>query len=355
MRLVKNVAVAASLLVGVIASAQTYTIVDLSPGTSFDETLAYSLNGFGQATGTGYIASTGELRALMFKNGQVIDLGMFGYPYGADGDQINNAGQIAGTGYGPGYHAVRWTNGQITHLGSIDGGYSTPFSMNNSGDIVGRAINGDGGGQGFSYIGGHFSALPVDRASCINDFDQYVGSVGYYWGLGEYLYSAEHGYIYSNGVLTELGDLGGGVRTNTEAYGINNSAQVVGYSTTTSGYYHAFLYHAGGMQDLGSLDAPQSRAYWINNRGQIVGTLESTVGGVYGFFLYSSGQMKHFESMLDTTSLLTWSDLVLTGINDNGWISGYGTINGTTHAFIAMPAMPTPVIGPTPLPINPIH
>ena len=43
--------------------------------------------------------------------------------------------------------------------------------------------------------------------------------------------------------ITDMGTLGGG--TNSYAYGVNTSGQVVGYSTITTGVYHAFVYTGG--------------------------------------------------------------------------------------------------------------
>ena len=62
-----------------------------------------------------------------------------GYPYGTDGVAINNSGQVAATGYGPGYHALLYSAGHVTHLGSIDGGYSEGLAINTLGHIVGPA------------------------------------------------------------------------------------------------------------------------------------------------------------------------------------------------------------------------
>ncbi|MBI5747805.1 MAG: hypothetical protein HZA00_01680 [Nitrospinae bacterium] len=68
--------------------------------------------------------------------------------------------------------------------------------------------------------------------------------------------------------ITDLGTLPGGNQS--YAYGINNSGQVVGSAFTEAGYYHAFLYSGGVMQDLGTLGGTHSFASGINDSGQVV-------------------------------------------------------------------------------------
>jgi probable HAF family extracellular repeat protein len=79
--------------------------------------------------------------------------------------------------------------------------------------------------------------------------------------------------------IKNLGTLGGNVSENgSVAWGINDSGQVVGFSTITStGETHAFLYLDGEMHDLNDLIPADSGwelddAYAINNSGQIVGS-----------------------------------------------------------------------------------
>lgn len=69
--------------------------------------------------------------------------------------------------------------------------------------------------------------------------------------------------------ITDLGTLDG---ISSEAYGLNGSGHVIGWSTTASGAVHAFLYRDGVMTDLGTLPGgTYSYATGISDLGQVVG------------------------------------------------------------------------------------
>ena len=121
--------------------------------------------------------------------------------------------------------------------------------------------------------------------------------------------------------VTELGTLGG---SESIAYGLNDTSQVVGASQTSTGAFHAFVWNDGAMLDLGTLGGETSRAWAINNAGVIVG--ESHLVGQSGdanfkAFIYQNRQMTALPTLGGT-----WSAAY--DINDSGVIAGlsYNTL-----------------------------
>ena len=331
-------AIAVAGLPAISSSQTTYTLEDMSVGSPYDGLSLNAINNAGHMTGYGVIGSTGEIHAFIFANGIFQDLGLLGYQ-ASDGIAINNSDQLAADGIGPGSTALSYSTGHAHRLGSVDGGYSSALSINSLGDIVGSAKNGDGVTVGFSWIGGVFTDLSpqgIYRAACINDSRQIVGSSGYYWVYGGYGHSSSHGCLYSGGAFTDLGSLTGDPRTNTEANGINATGQIVGYSTAADGSLHAVLYSSGTLQDLGTLDGANASAIAINSGGTIIGYLTNPYGANLGAFVYSGGAMHNLGDLI-TVGGDGWSALVVTGLNDNGWIVGNGTVGGATHAFVLKP------------------
>jgi probable HAF family extracellular repeat protein/YD repeat-containing protein len=97
-----------------------------------------------------------------------------------------------------------------------------------------------------------------------------------------------HAFLYSSGVIQDLGTLGG---ASSSAFGVNSSGEVVGASTTSSGATHAFIYSKGVMTDLGTLGGTNSAADAINDSGVIVGSSETVSNQAEDGFVYTNGTM----------------------------------------------------------------
>jgi probable HAF family extracellular repeat protein len=88
--------------------------------------------------------------------------------------------------------------------------------------------------------------------------------------------------------VQDLGTLVGGSRS--QAAGINNFDKVVGGSSTSDGFEHAFLYSDGVMRDLNNLIPANSgwtltSAEAINGNGSIVGYGNNPDGLQHAFLL----------------------------------------------------------------------
>jgi probable HAF family extracellular repeat protein len=143
------------------------------------------------------------------------------------------------------------------------------------------------------------------------------------------------------GSMTDIGTLGG-VRSG--AYGINSAGEIVGDAWTTQGNRRAFLYTNGVMMNLGTLGGAENASYsyatGINDRRQVVGT-SWTDGSDPHAFLFEEGRIVDLISLVVPDS--RWTSLIEVTINNDSQIAGVGIIDGLYHAFLMSPvAIPEP-------------
>jgi probable HAF family extracellular repeat protein len=180
---------------------------------------------------------------------------------------INEKGEIAGlsengiidpiTGL-PEIRAVVWKDGQILDLGTLGGNTSAATSMNERGQVVGFAQNAvpdplsastetrafvwdeRSGMQDLGTLGG-----PDARAGFINQRGQIVGAAA------TNPFPTFDPFLWEEGKMTDLGTLGG---TFGVPNGLNNRGQIVGQSNLAGDQiFHPFLWtKPGPMQDLGT-------------------------------------------------------------------------------------------------------
>lgn len=159
----------------------------------------------------------------------------------------------------------------ITDTGTFGGTESVAYAINNNGQIVGYAKNTAAKRRPFLY-----------NAGTLQDLGTFGGTEGEAYGINElghvvgYAKNASNysrAFLYSDGVKQDLGTLGGEI---SGANDINNSGQMVGYATILSGARRAFIYDGTAMRNLNDLIPPGSgwvltEAFGINDSGQIVG------------------------------------------------------------------------------------
>lgn len=180
------------------------------------------------------------------------------------------------------------------------------------------------------------------RGTAINNKGQAVGF-------------GSNAFIWQNGVVRNLGSLGGG---STSPNALNEAGQVVGYSYTSAGDAHAFLWTNGVMRDLGTLGAPfvsgqvLSNATGINAAGQVVGwgpTSDDMIGSQRAF-LWENGRMTRLTSLGQVYSLATGIDNLGRVVGQFGspttkpfrWVEGVvrslGSLGGTAGSASAISA-----------------
>lgn len=267
--------------------------IQLSPGSS-GSVGAVNINNAGQVAG---VSGTGSMfhgtGSYLYSNGTTSSVNIASPNVDADG--LNDQGVIVGAAYdafnATPSKAFSWQDGVTTYLGSL----RTTSGLNSSNAT---AVNNSGSVVGYSYA---------------ND------------GL-------LHAFLYQNGTMQQIAP------GNTGAFGINDQGQIVG-GWTGSARSNAFIYTNGVIQELGTLGTAGSRALDINNHGQVIGDYYGGTGFTTKPFYYQNGTMYDLESLLDSSA--GWNLQHVSAINDSGQIVGYGLLNGVQTFFVATP-VPVP-------------
>ena len=207
-------------------------MTNLGPGE------ATGINGFGEIVGN----SQGAFLISGGKRTTLPDLSSYGGGGFSGASGINDNHQIVGSSdNASGYsHAVMWSNGTVTDLGTLGGTQSAAYAINNLGQVTGWAHTASEATHVFLWSNGTMTDLgtfgldPVGEA--INNHGVIVGQSG------------NGAWIWSNGTFQNLNNLippGSGFTLN-DATAINDNGQIVADgSNNTTGQTHAFLLTPG--------------------------------------------------------------------------------------------------------------
>lgn len=301
-----------------------YVVTDYGPASgSGAQVVVARLNSSGDGAGAIYPAGGSNPHAYVVRSGTGTDLDTLGGSQ-AQTCAINDAGNVAGYSgitNDTGTHAFVSSGNQLIDLGSLNtqgpgGGFSYMFcfgsgrEMNNSGEVVGLSSTAHNGTHPFLYSGGVMHDLGVlgtgddARAWLINESGQVSGDSRLFPFDPECDSGCQddrHAFLYSGGPLVDLGTLGG---TRSSPEDLNDSGQVVGMSSLQGDSLdHPFLYSNGGMTDLEepSGASGNGNAIAINNAGDVLLTSDTgTARNVV--FVWSNGVYTQVTSDTNATA-----------------------------------------------------
>ena len=260
-----NIATSPSEAPSLARAARTYRAVDLGTLPGGDFSAATAINNSGQIVGQASTA-TGERHAVLWSGGAITDLGTLGGSV-SQALGINNAGVVVGfseTAAGPG-HAFLWSR-RMTDLGTLGGAGAGAVDINAGGQVL---LGGDDGSIGIWHRGAITPlTLPAGSSGCTPVAINSAGRVIAQCGIGQDIRSI----LWTRNGPTDLGTLGG---TITAALAINASGRVVGIGRQDPDVgSRPFLWVRGEMIELSTRGMPIGVVPTaINAGGAIAGQL----------------------------------------------------------------------------------
>lgn len=328
----------------------TYTLTDLGVLSGTDSGPRGITNG-------GAIVLNQEVagfpRGFFVSSGSAVNIGTLGGSTTQSTSVVFNTtlstSQIAGTSVtaGGATHAFLWTQGgtggvsgnpQMKDLGVLGGVRSEGYSVNATGQVTGYSEVSSGYEHAFLFNGTSLTdvgalintrlGLPWSYGYGINASSRVVGTAF------DDAFTTAVAFSYDGSTVRNLGNLGFAW---SEALAINDSNQIVGYSTLSDGSEEAFFWNGSTMATLGSLGG-SSYAQAINNSGVVVGgSYVDVADTTYRAFVTVSGTMRNLTTLLDASGQ-GWTLIEALDVNDVGQIVGYGMLAGTRHGFLLTPA-----------------
>ena len=335
--------------------------------------VAEGISDRGWVVGSANLAGDQSGHAYLWRDGVMTDLGTLGGLNSSEQWPVkDNRGLIVAVGetsnpdpFGENFCSFNtgltclgflWQDGLKTPLPTLGGNNAQAVGINNHGQAVGFAEYNTqdpncippqvldvgaiiwGPQPGEIHI---LAPLPGDISAWaigINDHGQVAGVSGNcvsgnFNGTGA---PPQHGVIWQNGAVTDLGNLGGSCYT--FPWAINNRGQIAGQSCLPGDQHvHTFLWQKGTISDLGALPGDtDSTAFGLNDRGTIVGGSCNQNG--CRAYIWQHGVMTDLNTLVKpgSTSLYLWYG---NDINSRGEIAAYAfdQSNGEFHAAVAIP------------------
>jgi uncharacterized membrane protein len=321
-----------------------------------------------------------ELRAVIWKNGKIRDLGTLGGS-SSFSQAVNDRGQVTGLALNgipdpfSFYYQYLYclpfqicpanatqTRGFVwdekdgmQDIGTLGGPDAFPSLINQRGQIAGFSYtdstpNATTGfptlhpflwekGKGMKDLG----SLGGTTTAAVNGLNERGQVVGGALLPGDLI---NHPYLWDGEKLIDLVAPPFGGSADGEAFWINETGEVVGIAgvpapcpgaTPPREAAHAFLWRQRAMIDLGALPgSPISQANFINSRSQIVGDSTPCDFSSITGFLWENGSLVDLNTLVPSDT--PFYVFTASFISDRGEIAAFGSLaNGDQHALLLIP------------------
>ncbi len=284
--------------------------------------------------------------AFLWQDGVVYDLGVLPGYTNSHAEDINESGQVVGYSINRegGCRPWVWTAaGGLVALSTLGGRCATARAINDNGDIVGDAfLPGDERLHAVMWKSGVISDLQTfqEGNSAAWDVNNAGVAVGTYWGgTGiSFRWTAAGGMALIREPDVDRGN---------EALGINSSGLIVGWGPPIDRgpdparriKNHAYIWDAGVLQELGSLENPGaifpigSVAIGVNDAGRVIGRTgyrpNPRAQPQFVPFIWSAT-----EGMRSLDSRRPEFNAEAHDINSNGWVVGVVLSTGRGQATL---------------------
>ena len=143
-------------------------------------------------------------------------------------------------------HAFFWDRGVLTDIGTLGGNNGTASWISDGGQVIGTADLPDGTHHAFAWRKGKITDLgTVGGDPCSNGF--HINSSGQVVGTSTNCHGTVlHGFVWDNGVLTDLNPYIGPDFAFVEPVVINDRGEILGNGLLTNGDVHAVVLKPDG-------------------------------------------------------------------------------------------------------------
>jgi probable HAF family extracellular repeat protein len=327
--------------------------LDTNGATSFGG--AFAINETGTAVGfANFVAGPANAAAIFTSSGSAVlpvlagddvalalDVNAAGVAVGTSTDLVN-VGQFTQIFD----HPVLWSQGVATDVRTLVTGGAplellTAIGIDDAGRIIGRARTTSGVGRGYLLengivtdigdLGGPFPGTEVHA----------IGEDGSIVGASTASTSFPHAIVWQNGVVTDLHDFAQMPGRVSHAYDVNSRGVVCGSGDFVADFLdfeEAVVFDHGTIVRLGTLAGSQpwaqAFAFGINDLGHVVGAT-NLPNGEPRAFIWRGGVMQDLNRFLPSGS--GWVLTSAEDINNDGRIVGQGIFNNVLHAFVLVP------------------